>query len=76
MFQIFFLGRKKIGMMETASPNENDLIFLNGLLEAGRVVPVVDRTYPLREVAKAIGYLEAGHAQGKVVITMEHTNKA
>ena len=76
MFQILFLGGKKIGMMETARPNKNDLIFLKGLLEAGTVVPVIDRTYPLREIAKAIGYLEAGHAQGKVVITMEHTNKA
>ena len=40
--------------------------------EAGKVVPVIDRRYPLSEVAEAFRYLEKGHAQGKVVITMEH----
>ena len=49
------------------------------LLEGGKVVPVIDRRYPLSEVADAIRYLEAGHAKGKVVITVEqnnHTNQA
>ncbi len=41
------------------------------LLEAGKVVPVIDRTYPLSEVPEAMRYLEAGHAKGKVVITVE-----
>ena len=45
------------------------------LLEAGKVVPVIDRRYPLSEVAEAFRYLEAGHAKGKVVITVEHNNK-
>jgi NADPH:quinone reductase-like Zn-dependent oxidoreductase len=40
------------------------------LLEAGKVVPVIDRHYPLSEVAEAIRYLEEGHAKGKVIITM------
>ena len=40
------------------------------LLEAGKVVPIIDRCYPLSEVADAIRYLEEGHAQGKVVITV------
>ena len=44
------------------------------LLEAGKVVPVIDRRYPLRETAEAIRYLEEGHAQGKVVITVEQNN--
>lgn len=77
LFQIIFLGAwvsstgsKKIGMMETAKPNQEDLAFLKELLEAGKVVPVIDRCYPLREVADAIRYLEAGHARGKVVITL------
>ena len=37
--------------------------------------PVIDRRYPLSEVAEALRYLEEGHAQGKVVITVEHNNK-
>jgi NADPH:quinone reductase-like Zn-dependent oxidoreductase len=51
-------------------PNQKDLVFLKELLEAGKVVPVIDRQYPLNEVAEAIRYLEEGHAKGKVVITV------
>jgi len=40
------------------------------LLEAGKVVPVIDRTYPFSETPEAIRYLEKGHAQGKVAITV------
>ncbi|NWF78785.1 MAG: NAD(P)-dependent alcohol dehydrogenase [Chloroflexi bacterium] len=76
LLQIVVLGGKQIGLMETASPNKHDLVLLQGLLEAGTVVPVIDRTYPLHEVAKAIGYLEAGHAQGKVVITVAQDNQS
>jgi len=46
------------------------LAVLKELLEAGKVTPVIDRTYPLSEVAEAIRYLEAGHALGKIVITV------
>ncbi len=46
------------------------------LLEAGKVVSVIDRRYPLSEVPDALQYLEEGHAQGKVVITVEHNNKS
>jgi NADPH:quinone reductase-like Zn-dependent oxidoreductase len=42
------------------------------LLEAGKVVPVIDRCYPLSEVAEAIRYLVQEHARGKVVITVDH----
>ena len=47
-----------------------DLIALKELIEAGKVTPVIDKTYPLGEVPKALRYLKAGHAQGKVVITV------
>jgi NADPH:quinone reductase-like Zn-dependent oxidoreductase len=69
-------GGQKIGMMETAKANKSDLLFLKELLEAGKVVPVIDRTYPLAETAEAIRYLEAGHARGKVVITVAQNDKA
>ena len=52
-------------------PNKNDLVFIKELLEAGKVVPVIDRRYPLREVPEALRYIEEGHARGKVVITIE-----
>jgi len=51
------------------------LVFLKELFEAGKVVPVIDRRYPLSEVPEAFRYLEQGHAKGKVVITVEHNNK-
>jgi NADPH:quinone reductase-like Zn-dependent oxidoreductase len=64
-------GSQKIGLMETAHANKKDLTVLKELLETGKVVPVIDRCYPLREIAEAIRYLETGHARGKVIITVE-----
>ena len=57
-----------------AIPNNEDLVVLNELIEAGKVTPVIDRTYPLSETPEALRYLEEGHARGKVVITVEHHN--
>ena len=71
LFQTMFFGGKKVGLMETANANQADLVFIQGLLEAGKVVPVIDRRYPLSETAEAIRYLEAGHARGKVIVTIE-----
>lgn len=65
-------GNKKIGMMGVAQPNKKDLLFISELLEAGKVVPVIDRRYPLEETAAAIRYLETGRARGKVIITVEN----
>jgi NADPH:quinone reductase-like Zn-dependent oxidoreductase len=53
-----------------ASPSSDDLRLLKELIEAGNVTPLIDRTYPLNEVPAAIRYLEEGHAQGKVAITV------
>ncbi|HKI99464.1 MAG TPA: NAD(P)-dependent alcohol dehydrogenase [bacterium] len=47
-----------------------DLLVLTGLLEAGTVTPVIDRSYPLSEAPEGMRYLEAGHARGKVILTM------
>jgi NADPH:quinone reductase-like Zn-dependent oxidoreductase len=67
---ISITGQKKMKNL-LMRPNRNDLLFLKELLEAGKVVPVIDRRYPLRETAEAIRYLEEGHVRGKIVITME-----
>jgi NADPH:quinone reductase-like Zn-dependent oxidoreductase len=66
------IGSKKMRFF-IAKINTKDLDFLKDLLEAGKVVPVIDRRYPLSDVAEALRYLEEGHAQGKVVITVEHS---
>ena len=76
MFQAMLLGplismtgsKKMVSM--TAKPNQKDLEFVKQLLEAGKVVPVIDRRYTLSEVPEAIRYLEEGHARGKVVINV------
>jgi NADPH:quinone reductase-like Zn-dependent oxidoreductase len=53
-----------------AHQNKDDLAVLRELAGTGKITPVIDRTYPLSQVAEAIGYLEQGHARGKVVITV------
>jgi NADPH:quinone reductase-like Zn-dependent oxidoreductase len=54
-----------------AATNTESLLALSELIEAGRVRPVVDQTYPLGETAKAFAYLDEGHARGKVVIAVQ-----
>jgi len=63
-------GGQKFGSM-VAHPNRKDCDVLNELLESSKVVPVIDRMYPLEEAAEALRYVGEGHARGKVVITME-----
>jgi NADPH:quinone reductase-like Zn-dependent oxidoreductase len=53
-----------------AKSSREDLLVLKELIEAGKIRPAIDRTYPLSETADALRYLEAGHARGKVVITV------
>ena len=52
------------------SPKFEDLVVLKELIEAGKVTPVIGRTYPLRETPEAVGHVGGGHARGKVVITV------
>jgi NADPH:quinone reductase-like Zn-dependent oxidoreductase len=66
---ISMTGSQKMGNL-LAKPNNADLAFVKDLLEAGKVVPVIDKRYPLSEVPEALRYLEEGHAMGKVVITI------
>lgn len=60
---------QKLGVL-LLSENHQDMIALTELIQAGKVMPAVDRIYPLAEVPKAIHYLEKGNARGKVVINV------
>jgi NADPH:quinone reductase-like Zn-dependent oxidoreductase len=76
MFEALALGpllSKKQGqrlLSFTAAAKQSDLLAIKALLEAGKVVPVIDRRYPLSEVPAAMRYLGDGHARGKIVITV------
>ncbi|HDS00381.1 MAG TPA: NAD(P)-dependent alcohol dehydrogenase, partial [candidate division Zixibacteria bacterium] len=61
-------GRKVVSFM--ANVKQADLVSIKELLEAGKVVPVIDRKYALSETPEAIRYVEKGHARGKVIITI------
>jgi NADPH:quinone reductase-like Zn-dependent oxidoreductase len=61
-------GRQMSGVR--AKRSQKDLTFLKELVEAGKVIPVIDRSYPLNEAAEALRYVGKGHAKGKVVITI------
>lgn len=62
-------GKQIVGQGMAATP-KTDLLIIKELLEAGTVIPVIDKCYPLDKTAEAVRYLERGHARGKVVITM------
>ena len=68
-------GKQKMGFMGIAKINQQDLTFVKELIEAGKVVSVIARRYPLTETTGALRYLEEGHAQGKVVIMVDHCQK-
>jgi NADPH:quinone reductase-like Zn-dependent oxidoreductase len=67
-------GGKQLTNLNQVS-NHKDLVSLQKMLAAGDIIPVIDRSYPLNQVADAFRYFGEGHAQGKVVITMEHNGK-
>jgi NADPH:quinone reductase-like Zn-dependent oxidoreductase len=63
------LGKKRVRVM-LSKPDVNALAFIKELVEAGKIVPVTEKRFALRDVPDAIRYLELGHARGKVVITL------
>ena len=69
-------GDKKVGMMGISNANKEDLLVIKELLEAGKVVSVIDRRYPLSETPEAIRYLETFHARGKVIINVEPSTQS
>jgi NADPH:quinone reductase-like Zn-dependent oxidoreductase len=77
LFQILLLGPwisrttgRNIRLL-AVQPNRNDMLHITELCESGKIVPVIDRRYPLSEVPEALRYVGEGRAKGKVVITVE-----
>jgi NADPH:quinone reductase-like Zn-dependent oxidoreductase len=53
-----------------AKPNRDDMLVLRDLIEAGKVTPVIDRTYELPRIGEAMAYLGGWHARSKIVVTV------
>lgn len=63
-------GRKMSNL--AMKPNTKDLAYIKDLIEAGKVVPVIDKSFPLNKLPEALRYYSEGHTRGKVVITVNH----
>jgi NADPH:quinone reductase-like Zn-dependent oxidoreductase len=78
VMKAFFLSLflRQQGRPYVSIPKTKDLVVLKDFVESGKMTPVIDRTFPLKEIPEAFRYLDKGHAQGKVVITMKSNDKS
>jgi NADPH:quinone reductase-like Zn-dependent oxidoreductase len=65
---VSMFGTRKVVLQGMATTPTEDLLVLRELLASGKIVPVIDRCYPLYDTAEALRYLEQGHARGKVIV--------
>lgn len=72
--QLLSIGTKKKIANLMSKPNQQDLSVVSELVESGKVRPVIDRCYPLEQIAEALRYYQTGHAHGKVVITVNQNS--
>ena len=80
-FQALFLGpwiRRSAGKnirVLAVQPSVKDVVHITELCQAGKIVPIIDRRYPLSKVPEALRHLGEGHPKGKIIITMEHADQ-